>query len=1105
MSHQPGDLTRHQIPQMNSTAPSADESDIKLKVPSDPLSSSRPESPVNRKRTDDDSASGLGHRHQDGSTSSNSLPPSKKSKTSPPLVPTNNNNNNNNNKNNKDTTTTTSNTNNNIINSNLYLNSGNNSGHSLSDYRTSPDDALSPQTSPILEPSVPTYVSSTTEKRYSPAIDPPTQSKARKLDANQPLSPSFRPISPSFHAASPPFRAASPPFRAASPSFGGSATAILDSLSKPGENSLGNLNLGTPIIGRTPVGERVMGVITSQPNSRQSSPDPRPMSGITESKGRPSAPGISASAVTEALEEVGPGGTSSSGENDLIDDTGFSLDTIPDTDELSIEEREFSPSATMPTCSEREDDDEDDEEGQDNDDGDDDNDDDDDPLASAEEPMHPTEEIHEYGSGEDDDEVGEFGQDSMDEIDVEGMEMLESDSESEGTPYNDPDPMCVDRFTEEESDAILEEARMNGIGFVIRKYILSKMVSTKKMLLLTIPEQIEIPEGVTENDLIRTISERLKKILRRRRRLQHIHSLDHVVSLIKNSKRIMVLTGAGVSVSCGIPDFRSEDGIYSRLSEFELDDPQQMFDLDFFRERPQIFYSFAREIFPSNFIPSPSHYFIKLLESQDKLLRNYTQNIDTLEQKAGIRKVLQCHGSFATASCVRCGHQVPGDEIKEQIFKQEVAYCKVCKTPSPPPKAKKRSKSGYHSSDDDDDDDDDDESTKALMKPDIVFFGEKLPAVFHQSLKEDREKVDLLIVIGSSLKVAPVSDIMHQLPNSVPQILINRTPNHQMEFDVQLLGNCDNIVAELCRMVGWELKHEKLPGGTSNVPNMDVFTNKDGSGAGGRAAWTFMEPNTYLFEGADLEEINFEAIQEQNRKRLQREAAAVEGHEGDEDEDENEDEEEEEELDDDGDMQDMEGLTTELSRRQLPLQDGWQTGTHVGASSSSSLLSPRHHSIAGFATGTTEPRSGSIEDIHHDILSAAAAEAAASLRSPIFASSSHFSLHGSTSGQSHASHDASNRMMVSSEEDVDDDEDEENKIRLMFTEKMPKDLGEDDIDIVGYSRRPSEDLGPIPEDTQEVDVEDHTDDDDDDIVVDNDGIESSGNVKIKDSKLEEHS
>lgn len=118
------------------------------------------------------------------------------------------------------------------------------------------------------------------------------------------------------------------------------------------------------------------------------------------------------------------------------------------------------------------------------------------------------------------------------------------------------------------------------------------------------------------------------------------------MDLLKKSKRIMVLTGAGVSVSCGIPDFRSKDGIYSRLSEFELDDPQQMFDLDFFRERPEIFYSFAREIFPSNFTPSPSHYFIKMLEDHGKLLRNYTQNIDTLEQKAGIHSVLQCHGMF---------------------------------------------------------------------------------------------------------------------------------------------------------------------------------------------------------------------------------------------------------------------------------------------------------------------------------------------------------------------------------------------------------------------------------------------------------------------------
>jgi NAD-dependent SIR2 family protein deacetylase len=149
-----------------------------------------------------------------------------------------------------------------------------------------------------------------------------------------------------------------------------------------------------------------------------------------------------------------------------------------------------------------------------------------------------------------------------------------------------------------------------------------------------------------------------------------MNSLQDVVETIRNAKRIMVLTGAGVSVSCGIPDFRSETGIYARLDEFELDDPQQMFDIHYFRENPQIFYSFAREIYPSNFHPSPSHMFVKLLEDKDVLLRNYTQNIDTLEHKAKITRVINCHGSFATATCVTCGYKCAGSDIEADIFAQ---------------------------------------------------------------------------------------------------------------------------------------------------------------------------------------------------------------------------------------------------------------------------------------------------------------------------------------------------------------------------------------------------------------------------------------------------
>lgn len=104
-----------------------------------------------------------------------------------------------------------------------------------------------------------------------------------------------------------------------------------------------------------------------------------------------------------------------------------------------------------------------------------------------------------------------------------------------------------------------------------------------------------------------------------------------------------------------------------------------------------------------------------------------------------------------------------------------------------------------------------------------------------------------------------------QLPRHVPQILINRTPIIHSEFDVQLLGDCDVIVAELCRMVGWELKHEKLPGGTSGVPDLASNTNDNGCGKGGRAPWTLVEPNTYLFEGAILQDIEYESRQSQSR------------------------------------------------------------------------------------------------------------------------------------------------------------------------------------------------------------------------------------------------
>eukprot|EP00049_Salpingoeca_infusionum_P000908 m.43532 g.43532 ORF g.43532 m.43532 type:complete len:188 (+) comp10780_c0_seq4:376-939(+) len=148
-------------------------------------------------------------------------------------------------------------------------------------------------------------------------------------------------------------------------------------------------------------------------------------------------------------------------------------------------------------------------------------------------------------------------------------------------------------------------------------------------------------------------------------------SFEEVVSLMREAKNIIFVIGAGVSTSCGIPDFRSKDvGLYSVLKTRypTLPAPEAMFDMKFFLYDPRPFFDFAKELFPGNFEPSPSHRFIKAFEEKGSLLRCYSQNIDTLESQAGIKKLVQCHGSFTLATCLICHTKVQGQSLKETIF-----------------------------------------------------------------------------------------------------------------------------------------------------------------------------------------------------------------------------------------------------------------------------------------------------------------------------------------------------------------------------------------------------------------------------------------------------
>jgi len=372
-----------------------------------------------------------------------------------------------------------------------------------------------------------------------------------------------------------------------------------------------------------------------------------------------------------------------------------------------------------------------------------------------------------------------------------------------------------------------------------------------------LPPESEIPEGIDTMTLWKVLFNLLSEPPRRSK-LPNINTLEDCVELIKRCNNIVILTGAGVSVSCGIPDFRSKDGVYARLAQDfpDLPDPQAMFDIHYFRKDPRPFFKFAREIYPGQFKPSPCHQFIRAVESVDKLLRNYTQNIDTLEQVAGIENVIQCHGSFATASCVVCKAQVSAEAVREDIFAQRIPMCSKCpaqdteallsgmsgaatettvENPIPstssaaPPTAQTTSAASSsslsHSSP---------FTTVPVMKPDIVFFGEGLPDHFHNSITRDKELCDLLIVIGSSLKVRPVALIPSSLPPEVPQILINREPLPHCKFDVELLGDCDSIINQICLMLGegWTnpVHRDKLEQHVGLPP--EYYKAKEASGQG---------------------------------------------------------------------------------------------------------------------------------------------------------------------------------------------------------------------------------------------------------------------------------
>jgi NAD-dependent deacetylase len=198
---------------------------------------------------------------------------------------------------------------------------------------------------------------------------------------------------------------------------------------------------------------------------------------------------------------------------------------------------------------------------------------------------------------------------------------------------------------------------------------------------------------------------------------------ERLAGLIRESSSTVALTGAGISVPSGIPDFRSPgEGLWEKV------DPMEVAHIDAFRSDPAKFWSFYRPRLHSlgDVEPNDAHRVLAELERRDLLAAVITQNIDELHHKAGSERVVEVHGSIRTSSCQRCGTEFERVDAEGLFDDAGAARCSDCGGP---------------------------------VKPDVVLFGELLPAEAMAEAELLAAGADLMLCVGSSLEVYPVAGL----------------------------------------------------------------------------------------------------------------------------------------------------------------------------------------------------------------------------------------------------------------------------------------------------------------------------------------------------------
>jgi NAD-dependent deacetylase len=232
-----------------------------------------------------------------------------------------------------------------------------------------------------------------------------------------------------------------------------------------------------------------------------------------------------------------------------------------------------------------------------------------------------------------------------------------------------------------------------------------------------------------------------------------------LAELLEDARNAVALTGAGVSVPSGIPDFRTPGtGLWEKV------DPMEVAHIESWRRDPQRFWSFYGDRFVSlvDKRPNEAHLALAELERRGLIRAVITQNIDRLHRLAGTGRLIEVHGSIEWSVCLECGDRVSIDRVIE-LLGAAVPECPRCSAP---------------------------------LKPDVVLFGELLPERAMAEAQALALDADLMVCVGSSLEVYPVAGLPAMTRGSGGRLaLVTQGPTpYDDDADVKLEGD---VIEEL--------------------------------------------------------------------------------------------------------------------------------------------------------------------------------------------------------------------------------------------------------------------------------------------------------------------